>query len=318
MTGKRFFILSAAVLFTSVSVWAQDTPAAVAEVNGVEINSSDVKREMNIMYQQAVQLGQYPDNSEIDEYWNTALNTLIGRELLFQDAVEHDYKADSSQVDDYINALIQNYGSEDALVSVLAQQDMTLERLKNDTERYDVISQYVDNELSPQVSVSEQDAADYYERNKDQIVTEETVRASHILIALAQDASEAETTAALEKISALRERIIAGEDFADIAREYSEGPTSVKGGDLGEFGRGTMVPPFEQAVFALEVGEVSRPVRTQFGYHLIKLTAKSEAGIIPYEDVKMQIMQYLSNVALNKLVNDYVADLRTTAEVNIF
>ena len=317
----RFFrIISAAILFSASAavLFAQDEPSVVAKVNGTEIDSFEVRREMNMMYQRAVQQGVYPDNSQIDEFWNTALQTLIGRELLVQEAIKNDYKADQDYVDEYIGALTKNYGGPDALNEALSSQGMTLEKLRSDTERYQIVSKFVDAELWPLVNVTEQEASDYYQKNKEHFTEEEKVDASHILIAVAQDASEEEAAAALEKIKGIREQLVAGADFGELAKKYSEGPSAEKGGELGEFGHGSMVPPFDKAVFALEPGEISEPVRTQFGYHLIKLNSKSGGGIIGFDEIKSQIMDYLANMELDKEVNTYVDDLRKGSEIIIF
>ncbi len=108
--------------------------------------------------------------------------------------------------------------------------------------------------------------------------TGERVRASHILISLSQDASEEEAQLALAKAISITQRLENGEDFAALAQQYSEDPGSAaNGGDLGFFGRGQMVPEFEEAAFALGINEISQPVRSQFGYHIIKKTGE-DAG----------------------------------------
>jgi peptidyl-prolyl cis-trans isomerase D len=133
---------------------------------------------------------------------------------------------------------------------------------------------------------SEADLEKYYQRNIDRFEVPEQVRAAHLLIRVPQGASDtvkAEKRALIEK---LRERALKGEDFAVLARTHSEDPGSgVQGGDLGFFARGTMVPAFESAAFALNVGAISEVVTTDFGYHLIRLTARQDAQIKPLADV---------------------------------
>ena len=116
----------------------------------------------------------------------------------------------------------------------------------------------------------------------------------------------------------IRKRIVNGESFEDLAVELSDCPSSVNGGDLGEFGHGMMVPPFDRAAFALEQGELSQPVLTQYGYHLIKLTEKHDEETIEYSECSSQIMDYLLNVKLQEKVNSHVETLRGKAEINIF
>jgi peptidyl-prolyl cis-trans isomerase C len=103
-----------------------------------------------------------------------------------------------------------------------------------------------------------------------------------------------------------------------LAREYSEGPSSVKGGDLGYFGRGQMVKPFEDAAFALNVGELSEVVETRFGYHLIKVTGKNPETVVAYADVKERLQKYLKDEKVQQEVSAYVEDLKTKAKVERF
>jgi len=311
-------LLISLLLLQAVFLFAEEDKTDVAAVNGTIIKSSAVRREMNMMYQKAVSQGIYPDDSEINAYWMQALESLIGRELLFQDAVEKDYQADTAAVEEYIAALSTNYGGLEQLETALEAQGMDLETLRTDTLRYYVISSYVDKELSADIELSDDDSLAYFNENPEYFIQEETVRASHILISTAEGADEAEMNAALEQITGLRGRIVAGEEFAELAAEFSDCPSSEQGGDLGVFGHGQMVPPFDRAAFALDVGGLSEPVQTQFGFHLIKLTEKHSGEKMAYDDVKGQIADHLRNLALEQLVTDHVAVLRDSAEIKLF
>lgn len=134
-------------------------------------------------------------------------------------------------------------------------------------------------------------AREHYQANPEDYATEERVRASHVLIGL-DDRTEEEARALAEEIA---ERARAGEDFADLAREYSDDPSAERNaGDLGRFGRGRMVPEFEEAAFAMtEEGEISDPVESDFGYHVIRLQSRTEAETRPFEQVKRQIIREL-------------------------
>lgn len=128
------------------------------------------------------------------------------------------------------------------------------------------------------VTVSDADVKAYYDEHKGEFVSPETVEASHILI---EDEA---------KINEVYEDIKAGKvSFEDAAKQFSTCPSGKQGGSLGEFTRGQMVPEFEEAAFNMEVGTISQPVKTQFGYHLIKLTAKNEPSEISYEQIAPQL-----------------------------
>jgi peptidyl-prolyl cis-trans isomerase D len=129
-----------------------------------------------------------------------------------------------------------------------------------------------------------------YQERLDSFRTPEEREARHILVTLDADADEAAVQAAREKIEAIKARLDAGEDFADLAREVSQDPGSAQqGGDLGRFGKGVMDPAFEQAAFALAEGQVSDPVRSSFGYHLIQVTRIIPEKVKPFEEVRDQL-----------------------------
>ena len=144
--------------------------------------------------------------------------------------------------------------------------------------RQDILVQMVLKETVESVSVSDEEVKDYYEQNKAQFVKGATVNAKHIL------------TDSEEKCAAILESIVNGEKtFEEAAKESSTCPSGANGGDLGEFGKGQMVKEFEDAAFAAEIGHVVGPVKTQFGYHLIKVEDKKDAEDAKLDDVKEQI-----------------------------
>ena len=320
---KKIILITAAVLFAAVltgGIAAQTTegPKDVVSVNGTIINSDEVKREMNMMYQRAVQSGVYPNSSEIDAYWQKAVETLIGREILFQDAVKNGFSADDTAVDNYISSLTQNYGGEEALSAALKEQGLSIDNLRNDTAKYYVISEYVTKVMMPLVSVSSDDVKKYYEENKQIFKKEETVAARHILLKLEEGATEQEDAEAKKRIEDIRARIVGGEDFAALAKEYSDCPSSEQGGSLGEFGRGRMVPPFDKVAFSLEPGVISEAVKTQFGWHIIEVTAKNSSETMSFEEVEPRLKEYMENLALEAKVNEHVGQIRADSEIIIF
>ena len=164
----------------------------------------------------------------------------------------------------------------------------------------DVLFQYSITNLFKTLQVTDEEARAYYEANAGQFA-EPTVRASHILV----DSEEK----AQELLAAIKE----GADFAVLAAEASTCPSGERGGDLGEFGRGQMVPEFEQAAFDMKLGEVSDVVQTQFGYHLIKLNDRKD--VVPFEGVKEQIVKYLTSTKQNETYQNFTAALKDKFEV---
>jgi peptidyl-prolyl cis-trans isomerase D len=141
--------------------------------------------------------------------------------------------------------------------------------------------------LARQEQVGEELLRQRYEEHRQTYLQPERRRASHILVEVPKDADEAAVEAAREKAQAALDRVNAGEDFAEVAKEVSDDPGSAdKGGDLGLFGRGAMVPAFEEAVFSMQEGEVRGPVRSAFGFHVIRLTEVQPEQVLPFEQVR--------------------------------
>ena len=145
--------------------------------------------------------------------------------------------------------------------------------------RENLLVSYAADKAISSVSVSDKDAEDYYNQNKSQFMSQETVNASHILVDSEENALE------------ILAKIKSGEiSFEDAAMESSSCPSKANGGNLGDFGRGQMVPEFDTTVFAMEVGEITdSPVKTQFGYHLIKLNSKKAAEEMPFSEIAPEI-----------------------------
>lgn len=157
------------------------------------------------------------------------------------------------------------------------------------------------------VHVSAKDVEDYYNENKEQFMKDETVNASHILV-------ESEETA-YEILASIKG---GATTFEDAAREYSTCPSKENGGSLGDFERGQMVPEFDKAVFEMQVGEITdTPVKTQFGYHLIKLNSKSEKAVTPLEEIKDRLESVLLEEKRQKAYQSKINQLKIVYPVDL-
>ncbi|MCG8685546.1 MAG: SurA N-terminal domain-containing protein [Desulfobacterales bacterium] len=152
-----------------------------------------------------------------------------------------------------------------------------------------------------EAAVTDEQALEYYEQNTARFTTAEQVEASHILIRVDADADEQTTAKAKEEADAVYEKAAKGEDFAQLAKTYSQGPTGPNGGYLGRFEKSSMVKPFGDAAFAMKAGEVSKPVKTQFGWHVIKVTDKTPETVKSFEDAKVEIQDDLAAQELQNL-----------------
>lgn len=178
--------------------------------------------------------------------------------------------------------LIYNY-AKDNNVENEEEYQKQLQLLKRDLLIQIEVSKTFNN-----AQVNDNEIEEFYNNNKDMFKTEETVAAKHILV----DSKE--------KAEKIIEEIKNGKLFEDAATEYSICPSKAQGGNLGEFGRGRMVPEFEEAAFNLEIGVISEPVKTQFGFHIIKVEDKKQPSVKPLEEVKSMIASNLLHEKQNK------------------
>lgn len=171
------------------------------------------------------------------------------------------------------------------------------------------------NRVAQEVAPSEAELQAHYRQNQDDFATDEQVQARHILLRTGGERSDDEARRQLE---AAKQRIAGGEDFAALVGELSEEPgAGERGGDLGFFGRGAMVPEFEQAAFAAEVGEIVGPIETPFGLHLLQVTARRPGGVRPFAEVRPELVQRLAGeqaaARARQIADELAAELRQGA-----
>ena len=246
------------------------------------------------------------------------LNMLINNELVYQKCVKDGIKVEDKLVDERMETFKNRYPSQEEFAKALQLMNVTEDEIKHEIKKGLYLRTYIEDNLKKTISIDEKEVKDFYDKNTDIFKMPEKVRASHILITVPQNATDEQKKESLTKIQEIQKEVKEGKDFAELAKEKSACPSAKNGGDLNYFGKGQMVKPFEDAAFALKVGEVSDIVETQFGYHLIKLTDKQEAGIRPFDEVKENIDQHLVSVKLSEVLDKMADTLKKDAKIETF
>ena len=308
------FILNAAI-----PALAADPPAGaegkVATVNGIDISRKDYEREVSIYKERLSRSGQPVAEQQIEIMKGQILDQMIEAELLYQDSRNQGVQVEPKEVDNQFNEIRQRFATEKEFDAAMDRMDLTEAAVRQQIERGLAINTLVKTRIADKITISEEESRKFYDAKPELFKQPEEVKASHILIKVAPDADADKKSAAEKKIEKIQARLKKGEDFADLARESSEGPSASKGGDLGYFKRGSMVKPFEDAAFALEVNQVSDLVETRFGYHLIKVFDKKPEQILAYADVKGELEQHLKQQKLKAEVDIYLDNLKKKAKI---
>jgi peptidyl-prolyl cis-trans isomerase C len=297
---------------------SQSAEQKVAGVNGTVINQAEFDSEMNRVLERLQRTGRFPNDLERSQIKKQVLENLIARELLYQESQKKGIKVDQKEVEAQLTALKGRFPSEVEFKNAMSTMNLTEADLRFQFERDVAIRKLLDDQIGGKSTVSEKESRAYYDSKLESFKKPEQVRASHILIKVDPGADEAKKAEARTKIESLQAKLKKGDDFGALAKEYSEGPSGPKGGDLGFFGRGQMVKPFEETAFSMKPGQVSGMVETRFGYHLIMVTERTPESTLSYEEVKDRLEQYLKQQKDQKAIAAYVETLKGKAKIERF
>ena len=311
------------LVFTLMSAlaWAVEEKAPgdkVAVVNGVTISKDTYDRELNFFVRRAAPGGKTIPDEQMAQMKNEVLESLIDRELLYQESKKKGIQIKSEAVTDQLQKIQQRYPSKEEFNKLLSNMGLTESDVQMQIARGMAIQELIDKEVTEKVKVSDEETKSFYDKNPQLFQQPEQVKASHILIKVEADAPADKKAEARKKIETVQQKVQKGEDFAILAKTYSEGPSGPRGGDLGYFERGRMVKPFEEVAFNLKPNETSEIVETRFGYHLIKVDDKKPARKMTYAEVKDRLKEQLKKQKTDSETENYIETLRKEAKIEKF
>ncbi|MEA3415626.1 MAG: peptidylprolyl isomerase [Thermodesulfobacteriota bacterium] len=278
--------ITAAIATTKGTVFAKDQSSkkVLARIGKIKITEADLNARLNLLPP------EYQKRFNDKEQKKAFLERLVQVYLFAMEA-----RAEKIDKDKALKTRI-----EDAINSILAQE-------------------YMKRKFANSTNISEKELKEYFDGHKAEFARPAMVKARHILIKVDQKAKPQEISAALAKAGNIKKELDKGADFAKLAAQHSDDPgTKNKGGDLGFFARQRMIPPFSNAAFALKKGETSNPVRTPFGFHIIKVDDKKAEVKSTYEEAKPRIRSRLTGMKRKAAMDKEIKRLETKYKVKIY
>lgn len=295
----------------AVAVVAPTTVVAIVE--GHTITQGDVER----LVERAIAMHGRQIPPERVEDVRRQLSVQAREELIVQTLLEAEAEKQKVEVREAdIQAMKESISLPpgQTLEAALAAQNIPMAQLEADIRR-ELRRRALLEKNVPKPEVSHEEVKAFFEGQPDLFRVPETVTARHILISVPSDATSEERAKKREKAEKVRAELLAGGDFAELAKTYSDDPGSRDRGGVYEFARGRMVPPFEEAAFTQKIGEIGPLVETQSGYHIIQTTNRSPAHTISLEEATPRIRQHLERAKWAQAVGEYIRRLQAGANI---
>ena len=286
----------------------------VAEVNGESIGAD----KFNEAIQQSA--GMMPPgtmNAQLAEMMKErTVDRLVDIALIDKALEEAKIEVSDKEVEEELASFKERLPDEETFKNFLEQRGLSEEVMKENIHKDLQLRELLKKKYGTEVT--EKDASEFYAANEQRFEHEDQVHARHILIKVEKDADEATVEEAKKRAEEIaKEAKASGADFEALAKEKSEGPAGPRGGDLGFFTKERMVPQFSEAAFAMKTGEISDPVRSDFGFHVIQVVEKKEAGKTSFDEAKDEIMAELERQKFRESMGGFLEELHENAEIEL-
>lgn len=277
----------------------------IAKINDYEITDIEYMAELEIVkHNKRI---EQPGKAEKVQ----ALDQLINGYLLLQCAKNSQVHVTTEEIDNRMIDYMLQFSSEEDFNNSLKEQNQSRQQLREQIHNELMIKKFVDSNFSPRDEIKTDTLHELYKENKDAFYTEDMVKAHHILV-------QGHSAESYRQICKIRDSIDSSDDFIAKAKECSECPTSCQGGDLGYFGHGKMVRPIEEAAFSLKIGQISEPIKTSFGYHLIMVTDYKAKSLASFEEVKDSLINRLKQIDKELQLIRYLKKIRAKANIVVY
>lgn len=321
MKRRRLLLILGFIFLLSGGIFSSEAlvDRVVAVVNQEVIMLSDVER-WSRSFQEEIQTEDRLERRErIQEVFRRVLEKLIEEKLIDQEAKKSGIKVTSKEIEGAIEELRrQNAVDQENFEKLLAAEGLTLEAFKKEIGKRILRTKLIQGEVKVESKAGEKELRDFYQKNMDWYRVHESYRTSHILFLVPKEATRDQIREIRKKCQKVLEKIRGGEDFGEMAFLYSEDTVSRKDrGDLGYFKRGELLPALEREAVQLRVGGVSGVIRTEFGFHLIKLLDRKGGEPPPFEEIKEKVQADYYGKEMEKAFQQFLSKLKEKSIIEI-
>jgi len=309
------FLFIILCLFIASSSPAKVVDKTIATVDGEVILMSEFeKRAKPVMEEYEKFLTGADKEMKVKELKEKILDQMIDEKILIREAKRMKFNVTRKEIQDGIEEIKKRFGSEEEFNQELAKQGLTEEKFKEQVKEQIMVIKLIDQEVKNKVAApTDSEIEDFYKQNESEMVEPEQVRVRHILIKVNENSDKA---AALKKIKQIQKEVKEGKStFAELAKKYSEDASATRGGDIGFFIRGQMVRKFEDVAFALNVGEISDVVETEYGYHIIQCVEKKAAEKKSLEEIRDYLRNFIFQKRMEERYEKWLRGLRDKASI---
>jgi peptidyl-prolyl cis-trans isomerase C len=279
----------------------------IGKINGNDVTRKDLEKEVGYIVKQ---LGPGASPGFIQQnraqLEDRAFQSLVLKAQLAVYAGEQKVEVTDEEINERMTEFATNIGGEDALEEAMGRMGLDRQSLRQDIREGMLLERAVEQYRDTLPEPDTQAVESFYAENQDKFQLPDQVTASHILIGVEPGDSPEDRAVKQARAESVRQQLIEGADFAQLALENSTCPSKEEGGSLGTFGKGAMVPAFDKAVFALEAGELSPVVETQFGYHVIRVTEQQKAHLATLEEAREAIVKDLTDTSIGSWFEELV------------
>ena len=293
-----------------------DPAVVLVEVDGQKLTVKEADAQIKtLLGPKAEQMGEEMVEQMKPRFRREVVERFVMRTILTAESDRKGVKVESADMDAAITVIKSRLPPGTTLEEALKKQGLTEQDMRKDLMEEVRFKKLIDSEVSTNVAPSDDEIAFFYNENKKKFVAPESAEARHILVKVADDDTAEIKAQKKAKAADLRKQIVDGADFDKLARENSDCPSKTRGGNLGTFGRGQMVKPFEDAVFSQSPKEIGPVVETVFGYHVIQVLDRTPAKTNSLAEVKERLSEALKQRSQMEAVNRYLIALRSRSKI---